>query len=227
LLPFAAWAVRRNRPAWLVGSVFVSLVIVYLAYWIGSWLFGPRYYYEGLFSLTLFSAAGMAWLAGWPLQPEEQLKPPLQEPQVGMASAVLRPGQRKSLLLHKLRPLRKLRPLLVTLVVGVLVGINLLLYTPIRLGAMYGLYGIERQDQAAFQTPEAQALAPAIIIVHIDKWMDYGALLDLQDPYLSSPYIFAWSKLADPVELAAAYPERAIYHYYPDTPYVFYTAPRP
>ena len=108
-----------------------------------------------------------------------------------------------------------------------LVGINLTLYTPIRLGAMQGLYGIERQDQAAFRTPEVQALAPAIIIVHVEKWMDYGALLDLQDPYLTTPFIFAWDKLADPVALAAAFPERAIYHYYPDTPFVFYTTPRP
>jgi len=38
--------------------VFPSLVVVYLAYWIGSSLFGPRYFYEGLYSLTVFSAAG-------------------------------------------------------------------------------------------------------------------------------------------------------------------------
>jgi hypothetical protein len=34
-----------------------------MAYWIGSNLYGPRYYYEGFYSLTLVSAAGMFWLA--------------------------------------------------------------------------------------------------------------------------------------------------------------------
>ncbi|HNT25396.1 MAG TPA: hypothetical protein PKM21_13570 [Anaerolineales bacterium] len=212
LLPFGLWAARRNRAAWLVGGIFISLVVLYMAYWIGSWLFGPRYYYEGLASLTIFSAAGMAWLAGW--LPEQRSK-------AGQASAA---SQRR-----KTTPpwLHKLRPLAVTLVFGVLVGINLVLYTPIRVGSLQGLYGIERADQAAFVTPEAQALTPAVIIVHADKWMDYGALLDLQDPHLSTPFIFAWSKVIDIEKLAATYPERAIYHYYPDQPYKFYPAETP
>ena len=66
-LPFGLWAARRNPKALLIGSVVISLVLVYMSYWIGATLFGPRYYYEGLFSLTLFSAAGIAWLAGWPI----------------------------------------------------------------------------------------------------------------------------------------------------------------
>ncbi|RME87516.1 MAG: phospholipid carrier-dependent glycosyltransferase, partial [Anaerolineae bacterium] len=65
-LPFGAWAARRNRRAWLIGSVFPSLLLVYMAYWIGSSLFGPRYYYEGLPGLTLLTAAGIVWLAGRP-----------------------------------------------------------------------------------------------------------------------------------------------------------------
>ncbi len=65
-LPFGFWALRRNRGALLVSAVPLSLVGFYLAYWVGSWLFGPRYYYEGLPALTLLSAAGIAWLAGWP-----------------------------------------------------------------------------------------------------------------------------------------------------------------
>jgi hypothetical protein len=62
LLPFGAWALRRNLKAWLVGSVFPILVLAYMAYWVGAYLFGPRYYYEGLYSLVLLSAAGVAWL---------------------------------------------------------------------------------------------------------------------------------------------------------------------
>ena len=62
-LPFGVWALGRNARAWLAALVFPSIVLLYMAYWIGSDLYGPRYYYEGFFSLTLVSAAGMFWLA--------------------------------------------------------------------------------------------------------------------------------------------------------------------
>lgn len=62
-LPFGLAALGRNLRAWMVVSVFPSVVLLYTAYWIGSNLYGPRYYYEGFYSLTLVSAAGMFWLA--------------------------------------------------------------------------------------------------------------------------------------------------------------------
>lgn len=62
-LPFGLWALGRSARAWLAASVFPSIVLFYTAYWIGSNLYGPRYYYEGFFSLTLVSAAGIFWLA--------------------------------------------------------------------------------------------------------------------------------------------------------------------
>ena len=59
-LPFGLWALfragRQARPTWLVLAVFLSLVFVYLAYWTGAWLFGPRYYYEGFFGLTILTS---------------------------------------------------------------------------------------------------------------------------------------------------------------------------
>jgi hypothetical protein len=54
---------RRGR-AWLAALVFPALILVYSAYWIGSDLYGPRYFYEGLYSLSIVSAAGIFWLAG-------------------------------------------------------------------------------------------------------------------------------------------------------------------
>jgi len=201
-LPFGLWASRRNPKGLILGSVVVSLVLVYMTYWIGATLFGPRYYYEGCFSLTLFSAAGIAWLAGWPGR-------------VG-ATFVRYTGW------------RKLRPLLVTLLLGVLVGINLMLYLPIRLGGMYALYNIELADQKPFMTPAVQSLAPALVIVHSERWMEYGALLDLEDPVLTTPFIFAWSisNFADSM-LANDFPSRTVYHYYPGQPFQLYKEPLP
>jgi len=109
-----------------------------------------------------------------------------------------------------------------------LVSANLLFYTPIRLDKMQGLYGIERADLTPFLSPQAQKLTPALVIVHSKKWMGYGALLELEDPSLDSPFIFAYSRgpLGD-AKLTDDFPQRAIYHYYPEEPYRLYTGPRP
>jgi len=201
-LPFGLWATRRNSKGLLLGSIVVSMVLVYMTYWIGATLFGPRYYYEGLFSLTLTSGAGIAWLAGWPGRP-------------GVPFV-------------RYTGWRKLRPLLVILILGTLVGINLTLYTPIRLAGMVGLYNIERADQVPFQAPAAQALTPALVIVHTQRWMEYGALLDLEDPKLTTPFLFAWSisSVAD-TSLASAFPDHTVYHYYPEGPFHLYKVPLP
>lgn len=200
-LPFGVFAaVRdRNRQAILPLAVIVSLGVIYLAYWIGSSLFGPRYYYEGLYSLTLASAAGIAWAAGWPTRPEH--------PFPNYAGA------------------HRLRPLLVTIVVALLAAGNLLFYTPYRLSNMYGLYGVQRSHLGPFQTAEAKKITPALIIVHTrDGWIEYGTLLELQDPFLTTPFIFAISRGARAdSDLAAAFPNRRVYHYFPSTdPYTFY-----
>ncbi len=202
-LPFGLWAARRNRQAWLVGSIFFSLLLFYTAYWIGATLFGPRYYYEGLYSLTILTAAGICWLAGWPLK-HGDVWPRFS----GWAKA---------------------RPLGVTALLALLIAGNLLFYVPVRVGGMHGLYGIQRSNFEPFLTPEAQSLAPAYVIVHAKVWTDYGGLLELQDAFLQSPLIFIYSRgPTQDAAFAAAYAGsgRAIYHYYPDEPGAFYEEPR-
>ncbi len=202
-LPFGVLALtwRRNWRALLVSSVFPTLVVVYLAYWVGSWLFGPRYYYEGLFSLTIVSAAGIAFLAGWPLAPGEPWR--------------------------SYSGWRKARPLAVTAVVFLLVAANLIYYTPMRLREMQHLYGMERADLAPFQQAQEEGMTPALVVVHPDIWMDYGVLLELEDPRLDTPFIFIMSRGAESDEQTAQdFPGRKVYHYYPEEPYKFYTGPR-
>ena len=203
-LPFGLLAVvlKRNGRALLVGSVIASLVLAYMTYWIGAWLFGPRYYYEALFSLTLLSAAGIAFLAGWPIQPGEAWR--------------------------SYQGWKKARPLGMAAFLEVLILANLLFYTPLRVGGMHGFYEMERADLQPFLGAEAQALTPALIVVHPKKWMDYGVLLELENPFLNTPFIFVLSRgeSADE-EVAAQFPGRVVYHYYPpQDPYRFYTAPK-
>ena len=53
--------------------------------------------------------------------------------------------------------------------------------------------------------------------------MEDGALLDLEDPELITPYIFVWS-LSPSIDAALAndFPSRADYHYYPGQPFQLY-----
>jgi hypothetical protein len=64
-LPFGLLALRRKKAAWLLIGLIPSLIGAYAFYWIGSWLLGPRYYYEALPALAIVTAAGVGWLAGW------------------------------------------------------------------------------------------------------------------------------------------------------------------
>ncbi|MGD0749811.1 MAG: STT3 domain-containing protein [Anaerolineales bacterium] len=194
-LPFGVWALRKNRAAWLSMAVFVCLVICYVFYWASVTRYGPRYYYEGLYGLTLASAAGILWLAG-------------------------------SL---KAQGWYKLRIFLVGAILAGLVSYNLAAFLPARFGQIYGLYDVHHAQLSPFLTAQARAKTPALVIVHTQKiWTEYAGLLELEDPWLTSPFIFAWSNngsISD-AGLAALYPNRQIIYYYPDEPDKFYSAPR-
>jgi 4-amino-4-deoxy-L-arabinose transferase-like glycosyltransferase len=191
LLLVGLWAVRRQPRVWLVASVFPSLVGVYLVYWVS----GPRYFYEGLYSLMILGAAGIAWLAGWMPQREVRSHHLLQIRQSAVLAAL-----------------------------AVLVLFATIPYTPARLYEIKERYGFSQVALEPFRTFEAQEMPPALIIVHASTWWDYGVYLHLEDPYLTSPFIFAWSPPnSDPSDrLASHYPNRTIYHYYPDKPGEFY-----
>ncbi len=194
-IPFGLWAARRNKNAWLLFGVPLGLITIYLAYWIS----GARYFYEGLYGFTLFSAAGIAWLAGW----------------IG----------REKMNNHRWGEIRSWG---VIAALVLLVGGSFSLYTPKRLREAHAFYEVDANALESFTTPEARQLTPGIILVHAENWRDYGVLLSLADPYLDSPFIFAWTNLADdPGEsLINAFSDRALYHYYPDEPGTFFTAPR-
>ena len=194
-LPFGLWANRRNRAAWITMGVFVCLVICYVFYWASVIRYGPRYYYEGLYGLTLTSAAGALWLAG-------------------------------SL---KSRGWHKLRFIMVCGFLASMVCYNLVAYLPGRFNQLYGLYGIHRSQMSPFLTTQARAKTPALVIVHTQKiWTEYAGLLELEDPWLTSPFIFAWSNngsISD-AALAAQYPGRQIIYYYTDEPDQLFSRPR-
>ncbi len=201
-LPFGLWAFRKNRRALLLGSVFPSLVLVYGTYWVGSWLLGPRYFFSALPVMTIFTAAGIMTVGGWSLE-------------------------RGKSLLYTHQGWRKVRPLLVSGLILILIFLNLRFYLPLRLQGLHGLYGIQREDLKPFQTEAVKAFSPVLFIVHADQWMPYGSYLELTTPYFDTPYLFAWDMGPErDAALVAAYEgQRAVYHYYPEEPWTFYESP--
>ncbi|MGB9641108.1 MAG: hypothetical protein ACPL4H_09365, partial [Anaerolineales bacterium] len=174
--------------------VLPALIFVYLFYWIGSSLFGPRYYYEGLFAASMMSAAGFAFLAGWPISSRQ-----------GWISY---------------SGWRKIRPLAMIALLSLLIIVNVWFYLPMRLNGMRHLYDVSAQRLRPFQTQTALAYTPALVIVHPQKWTEYGSLLELSSPFLDSPWIFVRSLGAEMDNLVAnAFPQRTIIDYYPSDPY--------
>ena len=177
------------------------MVIAYGTYWIGSWLLGPRYYYEGLFSLILLSAAGITWLAGL--------------------------GSEAALSITK-RRIQSIRFIIIVTVVCLLILGNFYFYLPLRVGNLQGLYGISSEQVSPFLPAGSEALTPALIIVHPQKkWLEYGGLLDLSSPYLDTPFIFIHDRGKELNNTVInQFSDRKIWYYYPDEPFSFYEEPR-
>jgi hypothetical protein len=168
----------RRRSHLLIFSIAPSLMLVYMAYWIGAELFGPRYYYEGLVSVVPSTAAGIFWLAETPLFARRRL----------------------------------FRMMLLFLLMG-LVGYNLFCYLPQRLEGMKGLYGIRGAYLEALADEQTSPIRrPALIFIRIrETWTEYGTFLDAEDPWLTSPLIFAMARGAADGPVKEAFPERYVY----------------
>jgi len=63
--PIGLLALRKRGDAWLLAGLLPSLILVYAAYWVGAWVYGPRYYVEALGAFSALSATGIAAMAGW------------------------------------------------------------------------------------------------------------------------------------------------------------------
>jgi hypothetical protein len=202
MVPFGLWANLRNKQGWMISLVFPSLVLTYSLYWIGAWLYGPRYYFEGIFSITFLTASGIRWAAG-------KINGPF--------------------IFNLPRVFEKIRFITVSTLISILIIGNLLFYVPLRIGNLKGLYGHHYSRLEPFLSEKAQALTPSLVIVHMQKdWTEYGTLLELSSPYNDTPFIFTFSR-GDELDqkVIQIFPERAVYHYYADQPNIFYTAPRP
>jgi hypothetical protein len=106
--------------------------------------------------------------------------------------------------------------LLTALLVG-LVIYDLAVYMPARNLEVYGLYGIHRDKLTPFQSSYLTARTPALVFVKVGKsFTDYAGLIQLEDPWLTTPFIFASSINPErDAELARHYPDRQVIYYSP------------
>lgn len=188
--PFGLIALRRRPQAFLPVGVMLALVAVYNLYWTPAWLYGPRYYYEGLPGAMLLNAAGVCWLTGWI---------------TGRGRAV-RWGWKNRLGLAGL-----------AFTVMFLCAANVNLYLPIRLSMLVGLYDVRASDLAPFLSPEAQKMPPTLVIVYPQrKWIEYGRLLDLSSPLFDSQFVFILDRgeILNR-EVMQFFPGRLVWHYTP------------
>jgi hypothetical protein len=192
-LPFGLVALRRKWRGWLLFSIFPALILAYMAYWVGSWLYGPRYYFEALPGLAIVSAIGILWLGGW----LKQIFEGVSMQRVISGSLIL-----------------------------ILIFLNLRFYLPPRLAMMNQLNDIAQSHLEPFENAN---LDRAVIIVHtIHRWTEYGTLLTLTAPFADERdlvLVISRGPHAD-TRLASGYYGWEIFHYYSDTPNVFYREPR-
>ena len=178
----------------------VSVFPVLVMMYLFYWVSGPRYFFEGLYGVVILSAAGIAWIAGW--LPEQA---------------------------QSAQRWKNLRQSATILALAGLVLFVTIPFIPKRLQEIKDRYGFSQQDLEPFYASEAKGLTPALVVVHTATWWDYGVYLNIQDPQLESPFIFAWaSPTGNPAAaLRRHYPGRTIYHYYPEHPGKFYLQPLP
>lgn len=198
-LPFGLFSLRCKRTALLVSMVLPSLIAVYLLYWIGASVLGPRYYYESIFCAVMLSAAGIRWLIGslhpLPWRSWRQFRFPLGIVLVTCLTCI-------SVFYYS--PMR----------IGQLKG-------------LYGISRSQQIPFLAYQ--EQDTKPTLFIVHVESHWSEYGGLLDLSNPFLDSPFIFSWSAtpIADEA-LSASFPDRIVYHYYPlSRPGKFFPLPLP
>lgn len=192
LLPGLVSGVREGDPrrrVWpfLLLAPFVSLVVVYLAYWVGAQVYGPRYYYEGLAGLCLLSALGLRGVV-------QLLHRGLTRRRRGAAEGIVS------------------RSRLVYGALGALIALNAAVYLPARLSEWHGLYSITRAPIERLE--EIRESDRVLVFVRGRHWVQYGALFSLNSPWLDGPVVVAHD--ISPEHNAAVrelFPEREVWYY--------------
>lgn len=166
-LLFGLMDARRREKGWplLLGGVFVALVVVHLAYWVGAQVYGPRYYYEGLAGLAILAALGLR----------------------GSVRVLVNLAHTHRLTLAKGQGTTLNNTWPVYLLLAILISLNMLTYLPNRVNHWHNLYNINRDPIQAVR--EARQTDYVLVLVKGGRWVEYGALMSLNSPWLDGPTV--------------------------------------
>jgi len=186
-LAFGTRWLRTRFRGWrllLVGP-FITLVVVHIAYWVGAYLYGPRYYYEGMAGICVLAAVGLraagAWLVAGIARLRQQQFPARWANMMGLGLVVL------------------------------LIIINLSFYLPGRLVSWHGLYGITAQP---LEELEALRAGQRALVLVRGRWVDYAPFSALNSPWYDGE-IVALHDLSPTLSqaLIKAFPGRQVWYY--------------
>jgi 4-amino-4-deoxy-L-arabinose transferase-like glycosyltransferase len=178
---------RRFWP-WLLVGIFVALVIVHMAYWVGASVYGPRYYYEAHAGLSVLAAVGL----------------------VGSLDVALR--WLRNLVAQEASRDRPLPAWPAGALTAILVVSALLTYLPGRLRDWQDVYGISRAplDRLAALSGDR----PVLVLVRGGLWVDYASFFALNSPWYDGPVVAAHDlNLRSSYTVIALYPDRDVWFY--------------
>lgn len=155
---------KAQSPIFLLAGPFVALVGVYLIYWVGAQVYGPRYYFEGHTGLMILAAVGLQAAGDIGLKCWNRLRK-------HTGSQLL--AQQIS---HYL-------PLALVL------AISSSVYLPNRIDDWQGLYGITRAPLEQLETIRGEN--EVLLFVRGSRWIDYAALFSENTPWLDGPVLAA------------------------------------
>jgi 4-amino-4-deoxy-L-arabinose transferase-like glycosyltransferase len=164
LLPLGLLAGLRRRWTWLLLALPASLVVVYIAYWVGGGVYGARYYFAGLTAAALVSAEGLTGLA----------------------------RRLSSGILPRAALGRKFLPGLLYLMLAVLTLYSLAIYSPARLRPLRGYGNVSRAPIEAVNRLRREPDRPVVVIAWGESsWRDVASLMAITDPHLDSDIVLA------------------------------------
>jgi hypothetical protein len=202
-LVFGVLEIRRERRKWpfLLLAPFVALVIVHLAYWVGAWVYGPRYYYEGHAGLCILAALGLRGMIRLLAGLWRRLR-----------------GRQAVESIWRLQP-RQLWP--VFLLLAALIAVNGLVYLPVRLRDWHGLYGITRNPINRLE--RLSDSEQILIFVDSPHWREYAPFFYFNTPWLDGPIVAAHAGSVERnAQVMALYPDHEVWYYKPD---IFWQSP--
>jgi hypothetical protein len=178
---------ERQHWPWLLLSLFVMLVGIYLAYWIGASAYGPRYYYEAQAALCVLAAAGIRGVAQWAIHNIGRLRRDDGDKSAYASQAAYG-------------------------LLAILVAINLVFYLPNRLHQQVGLYDITRAPLD--RLVEIAGSDPVLVLVRGGRWHEYAAFFSANSPWHDGPIVAAHDvNLARSIGVIAMYPDREVWFY--------------